>query len=337
MHLKKPFARRNPDRGAAAPTLGARPMTYNREAAVAYAAIHWPTPCDDGTISMINEPTLVVAKERRRLDATGPEWLPRWQKQKVVNPDRSVGFVERFVFIHATTKEIRPSHGWKGLGDCAHYISRCVSRGGIPLATDWVPSVVTTLQGLGARTKTLCDRVSEERTKAIVATGLVRNGDIICYYDALKRELGGGYVHSAMFVDGSKGFIACHTRARFGEDWNIKPGAYRHTIIHFADDDAPFVDPFAERLAGTWTVGWRSSSFFYHFTAKGGIRWSSSRNGAPEGTGYWFATPLIADSFFIFWSKSGSVERFTFEASGTSAAGRWNPGAENEEIAMSKG
>jgi hypothetical protein len=251
-------------------------MPYNREAAVAYAAIHWPAPCHDGTISMISEPSLVVAKERRRLDATGPEWLPRFQKVAV--PDG--GFIERFVFMHATTKELRVSHEWKGLGDCAHYISRCVSRGGIPLATDWVPSIVTTLQGLGARTKTLCDQVPEERTKAIVATGLVRNGDIICYYDALKRELGGGYVHSAMFVDSST--ITCHTRARFGEDWNIKPGAYRHTIIHFADDDAPFIDPFAERLAGAWTVGWRSSHYFYHFTAKGGVRWSSSRNGAPE-------------------------------------------------------
>jgi hypothetical protein len=69
--LTEKHRRRGLDHGAAPPTLVARPMAYNREAAVGYAAMNWFSPCDDGTISMINEPTLVVAKERRRLDATG--------------------------------------------------------------------------------------------------------------------------------------------------------------------------------------------------------------------------------------------------------------------------
>jgi hypothetical protein len=305
-------------------------MAYNREAAVAYADLHWKQPCDDGTITLIGEPPLNVLSERRRLGATGPEWLPRFQQ--VARPDAK--FVERFVFFNPTTGEMRRSHEWEGLADCAHFISRCLTRGGIPLSTDWVPSIVSSLRGLGARTKTLGERVTDYRAKEIVSLGIVTKGDIICYFDGLNKELGGGYVHSAMFVDGTT--ITCHTRARFGEDWNIKPGAYRHTIIHFADDDAS-IGSFAPRLTGTWEVTWRGSRFYYHFNVRGGVWWASSRGaGVPEGTGYWFPNSASADAFAICWMKSGSVERYTIESSGKSAGGRWNQLTENEPLSAVK-
>jgi len=297
---------------------------YNRDSAVSYARLHWMEPCDDGVIALASNGPLVVEQERKRLGATGTDWLPRFQKVA-----RGAEFVERFVFFNPSTKEIRKSHEWEGLADCAHFLSKCVSAGGVPLSTDWVPTIVDTLRRLDS-TKTLGAKVVDYRAKEIIDVGVVRKGDVICYFDGLGKELGGGYVHSGIFVDGSN--ISCHTRARFGEDWNIHPGRYRHTIIHFADDDREAIESFASRVAGLWEVVWRGETYYYTFDRKGRVSYSSSRSGAPEGRGYWFPYPAAGSGgLVICWTNSGSVERYVLDGS-KGATGRWNQLTENERL-----
>ena len=73
---------------------------------------------------------------------------------------------EKAVFrrvVSGVTEEI-PINPWAGIADCAHFLSRCISAGGVKIDERGVPSLVNTLQGLN-NTKTLCEKVDKVGAK----------------------------------------------------------------------------------------------------------------------------------------------------------------------------
>ena len=145
----------------------------------------------------------------------------------------------------------------------------------------------------------------------------MKKGDVILYVAPPGGELGGGYVHSAIFVTPST--ISCHTRSRFNESWDAphKDGGFSYTLIHFSHDDP--VNHQDEKLSGWWEVTWRGESYFYFFEGGRGRVWYTqvrptgrARPIMPTGSGYYF--PRLTSTFLICWSGTGTVEEFTIGA-----------------------
>jgi hypothetical protein len=81
--------------------------------------------------------------------------------------------------------------GWDGLGDCAHFLSSCLTAGGIrDLRTDWVPFVNSFLRNLSF-SKTVGSEIPADRAKRIVDKGVMKKGDVILYIAPPGGELGG--------------------------------------------------------------------------------------------------------------------------------------------------
>jgi hypothetical protein len=116
-------------------------MSYNRDDAVNYASTHWQTNCHDGVISIIGSPSIFTEAKKRELGLTPPSaWSVKLQP--FTHPDaRGAPFTEfeaaTFVGPGGTTVMFQP---WAGLGDCAHFLCKCLNAGGISgLTTDYVP------------------------------------------------------------------------------------------------------------------------------------------------------------------------------------------------------
>jgi len=301
---------------------------YNRQAAFDEAQATWNVPCRDGTISRIGAAPLSVEHERTRM-GLGSDWKAKfiWNFQ---------GELEAACFVRGSEppKMFQP---WAGLGDCAHFMSKCLQAGGLKARTDFVPTLESYLRGL-TFTKTLAVKASAERCERIIKTQigggpLFKKGDVVLYYDPTGKKIAGYgpiYHHSALYVGYTvgaggalQGTISCHTRSRFLEPWLIfgATDTDQYTLIHFGEDDP--VDPaLAAALQGMWEVKWRGQTFYYLFEKNGKVSWGSTPRHA-EGTGYWFAA--APSKHVICWTKTGTVEKFTL-TSATDQTGEWNDG-----------
>lgn len=174
------------------------------------------------------------------------------------------------------------------------------------------------------------DELSEERARRIIEKKIMRQGDVILYFavPGPNAELGGGYVHSAIFVTSST--ISCHTISRWDEPWDAPhsgPG-FTFTLIHFSHDDPPI--PEDAILAGWWEMNWRGTQYFYFFE-RGRASYTKNRPsskanpGLRTGTGYYFEPHVASSSdFLICWTETGSVEEFAISQDRQRLTGMWN-------------
>ncbi len=302
-------------------------MAYNRDNAVNYARTHWNTNCHDGVISIIGAPAISVEGKKREKGLTpSSAWTVQFQPS-FTHPDRNgvnVTEAEAALFVGPGGRT-EFFQGWDGLGDCAHFLSNCLTAGGIrDLKTDWVPFVNTFLRNNLSFTKTVGSEIPAERVQRIIDKGVMKKGDVILYIAPPGGELGGGYVHSAIFVSDST--ISCHTISRFNENWDAphSDGGYTYTLIHFGHDDP--VNHQDEKLSGWWEVKWRGVSYFYYFE-RGRVWYTKTRPTSKakpqtQDSGYYFGR--LTSTFLICWTGSGTVEDFMISADEQSLAGTWN-------------
>lgn len=154
----------------------------------------------------------------------------------------------------------------------------------------------------------------------VMATGVMKIGDLIAYVHEDPKTRVRGYSHSALYM----GFntkhkmhrMTCHTIARFREffhnhPWNItvEPN-WRFTLVHFSDETYPTL-PQPVRLEVTVS----GTTETYEFRSNGVVVRARAAHphltfGArPDDNGYWFSRGL---GVFVFWPKSGQVARFGF-------------------------
>jgi hypothetical protein len=310
-------------------------MAYKRTDAVSFADSHWNIPADDGIFWLSNQS---VSISQVRLHNVIP--TSSWKKAPVGDGWQPFfvddgGGGEKAVFrrvVGGTTEEIL-INSWDGIADCAHFLSRCISAGGVKMNERGVPSLVNTLQSL-PNTKTLCEKVVKEAGQRVVESGVFKPGDMVGYFNidpAGDYEGAKQYSHSAMYAGkiGGKtdGGITCHTICRFPgrswveDSWWLKPpGHYTYTLIHFSDDD-PTPDPVkAAALPGWWQLDYAGRTEYYlmrsgsvTYTKKAPTKGQTTVH-LPEGTAYWFMAPNGEITFT--WRKSGTVEVWTPAGSG---------------------
>jgi len=306
-------------------------MPFSRTNAVKFAETHWNTPADDGIFWLSNQGVTIADVRLRNVIGT-----PFWRKAPVADGwqpffvnDGSGG--EKAVFrrvVAGVTEEIL-INPWAGIADCAHFLSRCLTAGGITVAERGVPSLVNTLQAR-SDTKTLCERVPTDAGQRVVDSGIFKPGDMIGYFNIDPKGDYGGlkqYAHSTMYVGkiaGKKdGGVTCHTICRFPgkswvEDswWLQPPGHYTYTLIHFSQDDpAPAPGPLSA-LTGWWQLDYQGKTEYYLIHRGGTVAYTKKAPAkgqavvhAPEGTAYWFMAPSGEITFI--WRKTGTVEVWT--------------------------
>jgi hypothetical protein len=296
--------------------------TYDRERAYEYASKHWNIPCHDNKIDRIGLGPLDVVKEKKKQVPAAEQH--RWTGEfrlSTLNPATGAVEVEVFGFKRddGTFKVV---HGWDGLGDCAHFVSKCFNHAGLTqIDTNYVPTLEKGLRKLSI-TQFLAIRASEERAAAIIAKGMIRKGDVILYWDTTGKELGGGYTHSALWADTG---ITCHTKMRFNNPWNLANKAY--TLIHFKHDENPPL-VMAKAIGGWWEVSWRGTPYYYNFRADNTVTYGRTKprgkSPAPptDDVGHW--RDLGLNQIDIVWQKSGSIELYDVAAGGATMTGKWN-------------
>jgi hypothetical protein len=300
-------------------------MAYSRDNAYNYAHTHWNTNCHDKIISLIGSPSINVDQKWKEMGLSGrrEDWEVKWFRTDPIDSQvapESAAFVNRFTGDKAFFQY------WRGLGDCAHFMSRTLTAGGIEgLNTDFVPYLNGFLRNPARNTKVLADEAPGDRTERIISKKLMKKGDVILYVAPPGGELGGGYVHSAMFV--SESTITCHTVSRWNEDWKAPHyDGYTFTLIHFSHDDVPNAG-LNTRIGGWWELTWRGQNYYYFF-ASGGVSYTQQRPTTrvpllSKQRGHYFPQPLM-NQILICWPQTGSVEDLTLSVDGQSLNGRWN-------------
>lgn len=292
-------------------------MAYDRDAAVDYADRHWNIPCDDGILWLSNE-KLVIEFKRRELRAPAVEgWKPMFVDGDGTDPEKAV--FRRTVGANIEEKII---NGWDGLADCAHFLSRCLTAGGVKVDERGVAQLVATLQAR-SDTKTLCEQVPRDNAQRVIDTGLFKKGDMLGYFNVSPAGDYGGrqsYTHSTMYVGkldaAGVGGVTCHTVARFpprswiNDSWWLHDG-YTYTLIHFSDDDPNTL--VTTGLEGWWQLDYLGRTEYYYIFKDGRARYTKHAPKSAkdpmhlvEGTAYWFADAGRKVTFV--WRKTGTVE-----------------------------
>ncbi len=311
-------------------------MPYTRAKAVGFADTHWNTPADDGLFWLSNE-AVVIEQVRKANVVPTSAWkkAPAAEGWQPVFVDDGKGG-EKAVFrrvVGGITEEIL-INPWEGIADCAHFLSRCLTAGGLNISERGVPSLVQTLKGLH-NTKVLCEQVDKDGGQRVIDNGLLKPGDMIGYFNVdPKGDYGGArqYSHSGMFVgkiNGSKdGAITCHTICRFPgrswveDSWWLKPpGHYAYTFIHFTDDDPVPDRGKVDALAGWWQLEHLGKTEFYLVRRDGTAQYTLSKPKkgqlvAPHApnSAHWFMGSA-GDVTFV-WRKAGTIEVWTPDGGG---------------------
>jgi len=303
-------------------------MGFSRKNAVDFADKHWNTPADDELFWLSNQ-AVGIAQVRAANVIPTSSWKKApaadgWQPFFV--NDGSGG--EKAVFrrvVGGITEEIL-INPWEGIADCAHFLSRCLTAGGLKIAERGVPSLVAKLQSL-SNAKTLCEKVDKAAGQRVIDVGIFKPGDMIGYFNIdPKGDYGGAkqYAHSAMFVGkiggDTEGKITCHTICRFPgrswvEDrwWLKPPGHYQYTLIHFSDDDPVPNAAKTKDLVWWWKLEYSGRTEYYLMQANGFVQYTKtaprkgqSGIGNAAGSAYWFMS--MSGEVTFTWRDSGTVE-----------------------------
>ncbi|MEI8371528.1 MAG: hypothetical protein WCJ35_01710 [Planctomycetota bacterium] len=195
-----------------------------------------------------------------------------------------------------------------GLVDCAHFVSSCLTKGGVSVNQPGVQGLVDMLRHR-QDTRTLGIKVTRAQGERILNTSIMDRGDVITFFHD------GGYQHSVIYTGrdgGGKHRIACHTIARFdqffwNDPWHItNQPDWRFTLIHF---DEPFTAATGNPQRCEVRLG--GASEVYYFLSNGiakrarGSKSSHQTPGiSPHDSGYWFNQAFDA---FVVWTMTGQV------------------------------
>ncbi len=305
-------------------------MPYDRKKAMAYAKTYWDQPCDDGYFWNTGE-KIFIEEERKKKKAPAKDgWVPRFVRDGTGGEDAL--FIKPnaagvSILGYAGTWDTKLIHGWAGLADCAHYLSKCLSAGGVSIAEIAVSVLVRKLQSR-ADTKTLVEKVPTAAAQRVIDSGIFKEGDMIGYFNTSPHGDYGranSYTHSTMFVGkdgGGIGRITCHTKSRYmnlfdGDDWTIGTD-YKYTLIHISSDDAPLTSGTTTTYAGWYEVGPAAAPVYYKLGDKGTFAVTRKKPKAAGetaqqafDTGYWFAS---APGVIAFGKTMGDVIRFDLTA-----------------------
>ena len=315
-------------------------MPLNRTEVEKHVRTHWFTPCDDGVLLSRFKGQVLIEAERKRLQREGKLPGEGWKAVLLPELDASgtpVPGKERGCFIRPNPRgeaivaavvppelkgtfdivvfyQVAGEHD--GLVDCAHYVSRVLTAGGVRINHPGVPGLV---QELRARkdTRTLGLEISRERGERILDAGVMKFGDVICYFHVDPKTNARGYSHSAVYTgldDLGLHRISCHTTARFNSSfdnsaWNItEDPSFRYTLIHFVEDIFP---PIPSPLRLQVTQGSRTE--VYELKAEGKVQRARGNASSKlafgvraEDNGYWFVRGV---NLFVFWPRSGQVAK----------------------------
>ena len=303
---------------------------FDRDKAVSYADSHWNVPCDDGVVWLSND-AVVVENARRQLKAPAADgWKPVFVK--------GVGEPEKFVFrrtVSGGVIEEKMINGWAGLADCAHFLSRCLTAGGVAVAERGVRGLVDKLAAR-ADTRVLCEQVPRDRAQRVIDTGVFKKGDMLGYFNVDPQGDYGGrpdYSHSTMFVgkidSAGIGGVTCHTVARFpprswvNDSWWLHDG-YTYTLIHFNSDDQMPDSTTMDTLEGWWQLDYSGRTEYYHITRDRRAHYKKTPPKSAkeqlikgEGGANWFVG--AGGKIIFIWRATGTVEVWTPGAGGYSS------------------
>lgn len=212
----------------AATLVEARPVAYDRAAALAYARRHWNVVCSDSFIAT------GTGRGFRKVPA-------------------GTAFVHEFDAAGASRRRehaLLPDGSrveWEELDDCTHYISCCIGRppgdtgGGLPLPSVQLGRYPNAPYGI-VRVATIVEHLKDRRWVEVVARDTTERehvqalgpGDLIAY-----KNRRGRYAHLALYLGGGK--IGCHTYCRFDDpactwdnDWDLGAGqGWTWTFLRF--------------------------------------------------------------------------------------------------------
>ena len=311
-------------------------MGFNRKDAVDFADKHWNTPADDGLFWLSNQ-AVVISQVRKDNVIPTTSWKKApiadgWQPFFVDDGKRGEKAVFRRV-VGGVTEEIL-INPWEGIADCAHFLSRCLTAGGVTVSERGVPQLIDTLQAK-SNTKTLCEQVAKEGGQRVIDSGIFKPGDMIGYFNIdPKGDYGGKkqYAHSGMYAgkigSDTEGKITCHTICRFPgrswvEDrwWLKPPGHYTYTLIHFSDDDLAITPATAKAVAGWWKLDYSATTEYYLMQGNGTVKYTKTapKKGqtwisGPLGSAYWFVA--ASGEITFTWRNTGTVEVWKPDGSG---------------------
>jgi hypothetical protein len=305
-------------------------MAYDRSAATGYADSFWNQPCDDGKVWLTNGAIDIAEQRRLKRTPEGDGWQARFV-------DDGSG-AEMLAFVKAAPPETKKVQGWAGLADCAHFVSKCLQKGGINIFDLGVPSLVAKLQAR-ADTKTLAEKVPRAAGQKVVDSGLLKPGDLIGYFNVSPDGDYGGakeYSHSTIFHgklnSSDDGRVSCHTISRSGTGSSSNPAVtdawwlhdgYTYTFIHFSSDDTPISPATRPILEGWWQVDWGGKTYYYAIAGQGHTRYTFSRptsgktqlsSAAAVNSAYFFQD---TNKLIFVWRKTGTVERWTPDSDGS--------------------
>ena len=298
-------------------------MVYNRSAATDYADRFWDRPCDDGVVWLTDGSIDIAAQRRAKHAPEGDGWQARFV-------DDGSG-AEMLAFVKTAPLATKVVQGWAGLADCAHFVSKCLQKGGINIFDLGVPGLVAKLQAR-VDTKTLAEKVPRDAGQKVVNSGLLKPGDLVGYFNVSPDGDYGGareYSHSTIFHGklnaSDDGRVSWHTISRSGSGSSSNPtvtdawwlhDGYTYTFIHFSSDDTPISLAVRSALEGWWQVDWGGRTYYYDIIGDGRARYTFSRPasekvqlspGTAVNSAYFFQT---TNTLTFVWRKTGTVERW---------------------------
>lgn len=310
-------------------------MGFDRKKAVDFADKHWNIPTDDGIFWLSNQGVFINQVRTQNVIGT-----PFWRKAPAADgwmpffvDDKSGGEKAVFQRVAAGVTEEILINPWDGIADCAHYLSRCLTAGGLKVDERGVPSLINTLQSK-SNTKTLCEKVPTGAGQRVIDSGIFQPGDMIGYFNIdPKGDYGGAkqYAHSTMYIGklgaDKEGKITCHTICRFpgrswAEDrwWLKPPGHYTYTLVHISDDDLPPDPAKAKALSGWWKLVYSGRTEYYLIQPTGSAKYTKTppKKGQTtilaDGSAYWFRA--AAGEITFIWRSTGTVEVWKPDGSG---------------------
>lgn len=325
-------------------------MPLDRDAVKTYVNKHWLTVCDDGFFCSYMQGNVNVEQKRAELARKGKLPDPKsWQMVFLPEVDSNnfpVLNKERACFIRPNPAgkslplpetppellgkfDVVPFHPDKGLVDCAHYVSRCLTAGGVTINDPYVPTLVSKLQNGQAftkTTKTLGQFVSKQIGDIIMGSGVMAFGDLIAY------AKDNNYSHSALYmgVDQDIHRISCHTLSRkfrfFQNDsWNITDDPkFQFTLIHFDTGADVIPSQIVDLFKPVFAIEQGGKTEFVRCLANSKAEHrskapaSSSNFGTADAGGYWF---VRGPNVWVMLARARKVIRIDLAATIASAIG----------------
>jgi hypothetical protein len=318
-------------------------MALNRTALRTYADTYWWRPCQDGDVWLSGSP-IKIAVEMRRRNLSPSEWTAVFLTPNAGDyidglyllknthvPLLAGGSYAATSFPSADCIEVQ---AWRGLNDCAHFVSECLRAGGIQgIYSVSVANLIGKLRA-AANTKTLAYFVNVSTAERIIKSGIMKVGDIVAFGTATKTFAHG---HSTVYMGNGK--VANHTHLNhpnytgggiFGRGvW--KPYADPITehplvsLIHFDEGDGSVA---GSSSLGWWQTTWQGTVYYYYFAGNGRVKYVTTKPSslkqepyAPQGKGYWFQT---GSELKICWTQTGSYEVYNRTASTDAMNGTCN-------------